>query len=154
MSKSGPPRRTTDAVRVPIRRWICAAAALAAAAPAGLRGQALSADCPRVAQTLSPAARDSVLRSLAAEEIALTGVVRDAGTGEPVRGATVMIEGTSWAAVTAADGGYLLRFTAGGGPMPARPMVKACSPDMNHLTDAREGWLRAPWDGEVVIGAD
>ena len=137
------------------RRLICAASVVAAAAgPISLHGQAASADCQVIPRSLPPAARDSVLRSLNPDEIALTGFVRDAQTGAPVRLATVLVEGTTWGMMTAEDGGYLIRFVEGGGPMPSRPMVKACEVGWEYLTEVREVFLKTPWEGTVVVGPD
>lgn len=124
---------------------------MAASLPGELLGQDDSARCPVVLHQSAPQARDSALQSLEADEIALTGYVRDEATGMPVPNIVVATAGSSQATTTAQDGGYLIRRLNRAGDIPRRPMVKACDLAWEHLTEIREVMLITPWAGTVVV---
>lgn len=107
--------------------------------------------CPVSLHRVQPAARDSMLRSLEANEIALTGFVRDEATGAPVPNIVVTIEGTSLATQTAEDGGYLIRGANRASALSRRPMVRACDTGWDYLTEVREVILAGPGHGTVVV---
>jgi hypothetical protein len=124
---------------------------LAVAFGSELHAQETPERCLVELSRMSVAARDSALRSLEANEIALTGFVRDEATGAPVRDITVSVVGTHLQAPTGEDGGYLIRHVNQAANLPSRPMVKACEIGWDYLTEIREVRLTSPSDGTVVV---
>ncbi|HYW13973.1 MAG TPA: hypothetical protein VE871_18560 [Longimicrobium sp.] len=132
-------------------RLACTTAILLAAAPMAAAAQDGPVRCPAPRDHSLPAQRDSILRSLALDELALTGFVRNEETGEPVPGIAVGIDGSDRVTLTGVDGGYVLRFLDRI-PSPARPlMARACEPGRDYLTEVREVSLLSRRDEIVVV---
>jgi hypothetical protein len=134
------------------RRWLHAAAALLSLAffPIASEAQDAPAPCPVALHRTPIAERDSLLRSLQPNEIALTGFVRDEATGAPVAGIVVSIDGSSRRTTTTEDGGYLIRLIQRG-EAPYPTMIRACELGRDYLTEVREVMLITPWEGTVVV---
>lgn len=131
-------------------RLACTAAILLSL-PKAAAAQESSRGCPIPRHVSHPAVRDSILRSLEADERALTGLVRDEGTGKPVPGIVVAIEGTDRVTMTGADGGYVLRFLERIELRPRPLMARACELGWDYLTDVREVSLVTPWGDARVV---
>lgn len=102
-----------------------------------------------------PAQRDSLLRALEPREKAVTGFVLDTD-GNPVAATLVSIDGSERGTMTAEDGSYLLRYLEREGGLAGshRPMIRACAPGWEHLTELRELFMASPDGDVVVIGPD
>lgn len=124
---------------------------LLAIIPVAIEAQETWYGCPiRSLRIPSAAQRDSLLRSLVPDEIALTGIVRDEATGEPVPGIVVTIDGTGLITRTGEDGGYVFR-RLNRGDLPRTTMVRACDMDWSYLTEIREVMLHTPWEGTALV---
>ena len=95
-----------------------------------------------------------------AQPASLSGVVRDAATGEPLPRATVRVEGTGRGAATDADGAYALGALAAGPAVVVASYV-GYAPARRELTLAPGAAVRLDWAlepgvtaGEVVVAAE
>lgn len=155
MRTAGTPRRRADAARARVLRWICAAALPSLIAiPRVAAAQEATGACMLRSEWLNqtpPARRDSILRALAPNEKAVTGFVLDT-EGRPVAATLVSIDRSERGTMTAEDGSYLLRYLEREGGLSGshRPMIRACAPGWEHLTELRELFMASP-DGDVVI---
>ncbi len=142
-----------DARRSKARSRLCTAAAalsLGLIPAAGLAQDRRPPPCFSTYPSLGPAERESRLQSLTVEEVAITGFVRDEA-GAPVANVVVTVDDTYMGTMTAADGGYLLRFlNLQKGIRRPGPMVRACSPYFEWLTEVREIQTITP-NGDVVV---
>ena len=99
------------------------------------------------------AQRDSLLQSLEAREVAVTGFVRDEA-GAPVPNIIVTVDGMQHGTMTASDGGYLIRFMDREKNIVASsaigPVVRACDRDREWLAEMREIQVVTP-NGDVLV---
>jgi hypothetical protein len=131
--------------------WMAAGLLALAAVPTTGAAQGARADCPLALAMPGGTPRDTLARPAGARAITLTGFLRDA-EGKPLRAMVVALEWTERATMTAADGSYRIRVMEGEGD-PAgrrRPMVRACAPGREYLTQIQEVQLHSP-DGDIVI---
>jgi hypothetical protein len=133
-------------------RWRHTAAALLSLAffPIASEAQDAPARCPNGLHRTPIAERDSLLRSLEGDEIALTGFVRDEATGAPVAGIVISIDGSNRETRTTEDGGYLIRLVHRGETLDPI-MIRACEPGRGYLTEVREVLLITPYTGTVMV---
>jgi hypothetical protein len=110
--------------------------------------------CPVILHRTPPAQRDSLLRTLEAEEVVITGFVHDEMTGTPVPAMTVFLDGTRQGTMTAEDGSYLIRRVSRAEGLSNPRMIKACALGWEYLTEVREVVLEDPNEGLIVTGAD
>jgi hypothetical protein len=124
--------------------------ALAAVPRPGV-AQGARADCPLALAMPGRPPPDTLPQPAGGRGITLTGFLRDA-EGKPLPAMVVALEWTERATMTAADGSYRIRFMEGEGD-PAgrrRPMVRACAPGWEYLTEIQEVQLHSP-DGDIII---
>jgi hypothetical protein len=137
-------------VRMRRGSWMAASLLALAAVPGTGAAQGARANCP-VGLAMARSALDTLPRLAGTRAITLTGFLRDA-EGKPLPAMVVALEWTERATMTAADGSYRIRFMEDEGD-PAgrrRPMVLACAPGWEYLTQIQEVQLHSP-DGDIII---